>query len=86
MRTLIPLALLSGLMIRFCCSAVRHRCGSDPTLLWLWCSQAATALFRPLPWEPPYASGVTLKKDQKKNGDCICVSKASVQRKYDLRQ
>ena len=29
------------------------RCGSDPTLLWLWCRPAATALIRPLAWEPP---------------------------------
>ena len=27
----------------------------DPPLLWLWCRPAATALIRPLAWEPPYA-------------------------------
>ena len=27
------------------------RCGSDLALLWLWCSPAARALFRPLAWE-----------------------------------
>ena len=37
------------------------RCGSDPTLLCLWCRPAATALIRPLSWEPPYAAGVALE-------------------------
>ena len=31
-------------------------------LLWL----AATALFRPLAWELPYAAGAALEKDKKK--------------------
>ena len=39
--------------------------GSDPALLWLWCSQAATALIRPLAWEPPYAAGVALEKTKR---------------------
>ena len=39
----------------------------DPTLLWLWCRPpAATALIRPLAWEPPYAAGAALKKPQAK--------------------
>ena len=38
------------------------RCGSDPTLLWLWRRPAATALIRPLAWEPPHAAGVALEK------------------------
>ena len=33
----------------------------DPVLLWLWCRLAATALIRPLAWEPPYAVGVAKK-------------------------
>ena len=41
---------------------VGHRRGSDPVLLWLWSRLAATALIRPLAWEPPYASGVALEK------------------------
>ena len=52
---------------------VGHRRSSDPTLLWLWCRPAATALIGSLAWEPPYASGVVLemakrqkKKDKKK--------------------
>ena len=41
----------------------------DPALLWLWCRLEATALIRPLAWEPPYAKGEALKrqKDQKQN-------------------
>jgi len=39
--------------------------GSDPELLWLWCRLAATALIRPLDWEPPYAVGVALEKANK---------------------
>ena len=42
--------------------AVGHRHNSDPKLLWLWCRPAATALIRPLAWEPPYAKGAALKK------------------------
>ena len=33
------------------------RQGSDPALLWLWRRPAATALMRPLAWEPPYVAG-----------------------------
>ena len=49
-----------------CGVGCRHRW--DPVLLWLWHRPAATALFRPLAWEPPYAVGVALKevKDKKK--------------------
>ena len=42
-----------------------HRHGLDPGLLWLWCRRAATAPTRPLAWEPPYATGVALEKNQK---------------------
>ena len=44
-----------------------HRRGSDPVLLWLWCRPAAAVPMRPLAWEPPYASGVALKSQEKKN-------------------
>ena len=44
---------------------VDHRCGLDPTLLWLWRTLAAVALIRPLAWEPPYAKGAA-SKDQNK--------------------
>ena len=34
-------------------------------LLWLWCRPAAAALTGPLAWEPPYAVGAALKKQNK---------------------
>ena len=45
---------------------VGHRCGSDPTLLWLWCRPAAVAPIRPLAREPPSAAGEALKSKKKK--------------------
>ena len=36
----------------------------DPALLWLWCRLVATALIRPLAWEPPCAVGVALKRQK----------------------
>ena len=41
------------------------RCGSDPGLPWLWCRQVAAALIRPLAWEPPCATGASLKRQKK---------------------
>ena len=43
-----------------------HRCSSDLELLWLWCRPMATASFRPLAWESPYAMGAALEKPKKK--------------------
>ena len=43
-----------------------HRCGSDPALLWLWRRPAAASLIQPLAWEPPYATGVALKRQKGK--------------------
>ena len=40
---------------------IDHRCSSEPALLWLWHSQAAAALIRPLAGELPYAAGAALK-------------------------
>ena len=63
------LPLLSGLTIRRCVSCgVGRRLGSEPELLWLWCRLVATALIRPLAWEPPYAAGAAqeIAKRQKK--------------------
>ena len=37
----------------------------DPALLWVWRRLAATALIRPLAWEPPYAAGAALKRQKK---------------------
>ena len=42
-----------------------HRRGSDPALLWLWRRPVATALIRPLAWEPPYATGAAQKNGKK---------------------
>ena len=55
-----------------CCS-VAMSCGvgctqgSDPVSMRLWYRPAAAAPIQPLAWEPPYATGATLKrqKDQK---------------------
>ena len=41
---------------------VGRRQGSDLELLWFWRRPAATALIRPLAWEPPYATGAALEK------------------------
>ena len=35
-------------------------------MLWLWCRPSATALSRPLVWEPPYAAGAALKRQKTK--------------------
>ena len=45
---------------------VGRRCGSDPTLRWLWHKPAATAPIQLLSWEHPYAMGVALKSQKKK--------------------
>ena len=44
---------------------VGRRCYSDPALL-SWHRPAATAPIRPLAWEPPYATGVALKRQKEK--------------------
>ena len=41
---------------------VGRRHGLDLVWLWLWCRLAAAVPMRPLVWEPPYAAGATLKK------------------------
>ena len=45
---------------------VDHRLSSDLALLWLWCRPAAATLIRPLAWEPPYATGMALKKQKRR--------------------
>ena len=47
---------------------VVHRCGSDPSLLWLWHRLAAVATIKPLVWEPPYAASAALKKKKHISG------------------
>ena len=44
---------------------VGGRHGLDLVLLWLWCRQASVAPIGPVAWEPPYATGVALKKQKK---------------------
>ena len=46
---------------------VGHRCGLDPTLLWLWRRPAATAPIGPLAWESPCAAGEAIEKTKNKN-------------------
>ena len=41
------------------------RRGSDPALLWLWYRTAATALIRPIAWEPRYAVGAVQEMAKK---------------------
>ena len=41
---------------------VGRRCGSD--LVLLWHRLVAIALIRSLAWEPPYATGVALKRQK----------------------
>ena len=45
---------------------VGHRHGLDLVLLWLGCRLATTAPIQPLAWEPLYAVGVALKRQEKK--------------------
>ena len=51
------------------------RRGLDLVLLWLWSRPAATALIRPLAWEPPCAAGAALemakRQKKKKKGEPI---------------
>ena len=46
--------------------SVGRRRGSDLELLYLWRRPVATALIRPLSWEPPYAYAIEKAKRQKK--------------------
>jgi len=50
------------------------RLGLDLALLWLWSRLTATALIRPLAWEPPYAWSAALKgqktKKKRKTPQC----------------
>ena len=63
-----------------CAVGCRH--GSDLALLWLWCRPAATALIRPLAWEPPYAMGAALKRlKTKRKGQQITNAGEDVEKK-----
>ena len=54
---------------------VGHRHGSDPKLLWPWRRPGATDPVQPLAWEPPYATGVALKRSKKKKESDIATSR-----------
>ena len=77
MRLWVPsLALLSGLRIWHCCELwFRSQTLLGSSVVWLWCGSAATALIRPLAWEPPYAVCEALKgrKTHKKNVHCSVI-------------
>ena len=45
---------------------VGPRRGSELALLWLWHRPAAVAPSGPLAWQPPYATGVALKRQKTK--------------------
>ena len=60
-----PHSVGQGSHVAMSCS-IGRRHGTDPSLLWLWCRPAATALIQPLDWDPPYASGTALKRQRKK--------------------
>ena len=45
---------------------VGHRRSLDPELLWLCHRAEATALIRPLAWEPPYADAAIKRQKKKK--------------------
>ena len=47
-----------------CGAGCRH--GLDPVWLCLWRRPASAAPIRPLAWEPPYVTGVSLEKAKKK--------------------
>ena len=48
-----------------------RKLGSDLALLWLWCRLAAIGPIRPRAWEPPYALGAAIKKNNNKNNNKI---------------
>ena len=55
---------VKGARVALSCG-VGRRCGSDPTLLWLWCRLVAVTPIRPVAWEPPYAASAALKSKNK---------------------
>ena len=52
---------------------VSHRHGSELELLWLWCRPEATALIKPLAWEPPYATRAALEKAKRQKKKCASI-------------
>ena len=59
------LASLGGLRISIAVSCgIGHRCSSDPALEWFWHRPAAATPVELLAWEPPYVTGVGLKRQK----------------------
>ena len=52
---------VKGANVAMSCS-IGCMCGLD--LVWLWRRLAAAAPVQPLAWEPPYATGMALKKEK----------------------
>ena len=48
------------------CFGVGHRCGSEPVLLWVWCSPEPAAPIRPLARELSYATPAAQKRRKKR--------------------
>ena len=61
------------------CGVGRRR-GLDLELLWLWCWLVAAAPIGPLAWEPPYATGVSLKRQKKKQNKPLAPTNVSAVR------
>ena len=59
--------------------SIGHRHSLDPTLLWLWHKPASAAPIRPLAWELPYVTGVSIKrKKKKKESQSYCEISAAI--------
>ena len=80
--------LLSDLRIQPCHVAmscdVDHRCGSDLTLLWLWCRPAAIVPIQPLAWELTCVAGAA-PKIQLCVCVCVCVCVYYTNRKFEVK-
>ena len=61
-----PHSVGQGFSLAVSCG-VGHRCSSDPTLLWLWCSPAATAPIQPLTLGTSMCLRCGPKKNKKQN-------------------
>ena len=57
---------------------IGRRCGLDPVLLWPWHRTATAALIQSLAWEPPYAAGAALKRQEKKIRNKYFLSKGLI--------
>ena len=61
-----------------------RRRGSDPSLLWIWCRPAATALIGPLAWKSPHAVGVALEMAKRKKKGSSVAANYGVGHTYSL--